>query len=91
MIKNNCKVILVIDDEDNLKGILTLTDICVSPELIGCSLKEIILVDYVIMNTLMNMMSILMGCCEKCGVYSQLTSNGQYMCSDCIDNEISDD
>ena len=35
MIKNNCKVILVINDEDNLKGILTLTDIVrVSPELI---------------------------------------------------------
>jgi CBS domain-containing protein len=45
MIKNNCKVLLVIDDNQQLKGILTLTDIVrVSPELIELFVEEQILI-----------------------------------------------
>lgn len=94
MIKNNCKVILVIDDEDNLKGILTLTDIVrVSPELI-----ELFVEGNSIGRLCPNEYSdeydehLDEGVCEKCGVYSQLTKNdGQYMCSECIDNEMSEE
>ena len=90
MIKNNCKVLLVIEG-DVLKGILTLTDIVrVSPELIGLFIEEKNLdglySDDVYSNDYDEHLS--EGVCEKCGVYDRLRDiDGGYLCPDCIDNE----
>lgn len=88
MIKNNCKVLLVIEG-DVLKGILTLTDIVrVSPELIGLFIEEKNLdglySDDVYSNDYDEHLS--EGVCEKCGVYDRLRDiDGGYLCPDCID------
>ena len=90
MIKNNCKVLLVIEG-DVLKGILTLTDIVrVSPELIELFIEEKNLnglySDDVYSNDYDEHLS--EGVCEKCGVYDRLRDiDGGYLCPDCIDNE----
>lgn len=95
MIKNNCKVLLVFEDEE-FKGILTLTDIVrVSPELIEIFVEQKNIdnknyqddVNYSIEYD----ENLDEGVCENCGVYGQLEEvNGQYICSDCIDDESDD-
>jgi CBS domain-containing protein len=95
MIKNNCKVLLVFEDEE-FKGILTLTDIVrVSPELIEIFVEQKNIdnknyQDDVNYSTEYDE-NLDEGVCENCGVYGQLEEvNGQYICSDCID-DASDD
>jgi CBS domain-containing protein len=95
MIKNNCKVLLVFEDEE-FKGILTLTDIVrVSPELIEIFVEQKNIdnknyEDDVNYSTEYDE-NLDEGVCENCGVYGQLEEvNGQYICSDCID-DASDD
>ncbi|HIH35690.1 MAG TPA: CBS domain-containing protein [Methanosphaera sp.] len=95
MIKNNCKVLLVFEDEE-FRGILTLTDIVrVSPELIEIFVEQKNIdnknyqddVNYSIEYD----ENLDEGVCENCGVYGQLEEvNGQYICSDCIDDESDD-
>ncbi|WP_455645792.1 CBS domain-containing protein [Methanosphaera sp.] len=88
MIKNNCKVVLVIDDNNDLKGLLTLTDIVrVSPELIELFIEETSLEDYSEDKQYKaSDESLDEGVCEKCGVYGELEDNdGQYLCSECIE------
>lgn len=95
MNKNNCKVLLVIDENDELKGLLTSTDIVrVSPELVEIFIEQ---------NTISNDNyhdernystdydeNLDEGVCERCGIYDQLDENdGQYLCSSCI--EMKDD
>ena len=95
MIKNNCKVLLIFEDEE-FRGILTLTDIVrVSPELIEIFVEQKNIdnknyqddVNYSIEYD----ENLDEGVCENCGVYGQLEEvNGQYICSDCIDDESDD-
>ena len=92
MIKNNCKVLLVFDGEE-FKGILTLTDIVrVSPELIEIfveqkNIDEKNYHDDANYSTEYNE-TLDEGVCENCGVYGQLEDkNGQYLCSECIDDD----
>ena len=92
MIKNNCKVLLVFDGEE-FKGILTLTDIVrVSPELIEIfveqkNIDEKNYQDDANYSTEYNE-NLDEGVCENCGVYGQLEDkNGQYLCSECIDDD----
>lgn len=96
MIKNNCKVVLVMDEEDTLKGILTLTDIVrVSPELIELfteksNLDESYQEEYNKSNSYGEHFD--EGVCEKCGVYGQLTdSDGEFLCSECMEENLSQD
>lgn len=95
MIKNNCKVLLVFEDEE-FRGILTLTDIVrVSPELIEIFVEQKNIdnknyQDDVNYSTEYDE-NLDEGVCENCGVYGQLEEvNGQYICSDCIDDESDD-
>ncbi len=89
MIKNNTKVLLVIDD-DEFKGLLTLTDIVrVSPELLELFIEKNIIdetytdsenheIEYID--------NLEEGVCENCGVFGELGCiGGVYLCSDCID------
>ena len=92
MIQNNCKLLLVMDNDD-LKGIISQTDIvAVSPELIEIFVDEINIDDSAYNDGNYNVdydENLDEGVCEKCGVYDQLTaSNGQYLCSDCIEDSI---
>ncbi|RAP43900.1 CBS domain-containing protein [uncultured Methanosphaera sp.] len=94
MIKNNCKVLLVIDDNQQLKGILTLTDIVrVSPELIELFVEETNIDNFVDNEYSSESDERLEeGICEKCGVYGQLeNNNGQYLCQECIDDKLSEE
>lgn len=94
MIKNNCKVLLVIDDNQQLKGILTLTDIVrVSPELIELFVEETNIDNFVDKEYSSESDERLEeGICEKCGVYGQLeNNNGQYLCQECIDDKLSEE
>lgn len=92
MIENNSKVVLITED-DELKGILTLTDIVrVSPELIQTFIEELDFDDVYLENSQTNTSSysddeeLDEGVCEHCGVYGSLDKyDGQYLCSDCID------
>ncbi|MCD7781424.1 MAG: CBS domain-containing protein [Methanosphaera sp.] len=91
MIKNNSKVALVIDD-GQLKGLLTLTDIVrVSPELIALFVEKSNIDEPYVDDTTHTIDypdSLEEGVCERCGVYSQLSmKNNQYLCSDCIEDE----
>lgn len=95
MIKNNCKVLLVFDDEE-FKGILTLTDIVrVSPELIEIfveqqTIDEMNYQDGANYSTDYNE-NLDEGVCENCGIYGQLENrNGQYLCSSCLDDDSDD-
>lgn len=90
MIQNKCKLLLVMDADD-LKGIISQTDIvAVSPELIEIFVDEINIDDSAYNDGNYNVdynESLDEGVCEKCGAYDQLTAlNGQYLCSDCIDD-----
>ncbi len=95
MIKNNCKVLLVFDD-DEFKGILTLTDIVrVSPELIEIFVEQTTIDDknYQDGTNYSNDYdeNLDEGVCENCGIYGQLEEkDGQYLCSDCIDDDSDD-
>lgn len=95
MIKNNCKVVLVIDEKNELKGLLTLTDIVrVSPELIELFVEEESLDKYYTENKYSTEYdeNLYEGVCDKCGVYSQLEKiDGQYLCFDCIDEKMSEE
>ena len=91
MIKNNSKVVLVIDDGD-LKGLLTLTDVVrVSPELIALFVEKSNIDESYVDESNHSIEypdNLEEGVCEKCGVYSQLSiKNNQYLCSDCIEEE----
>lgn len=95
MIKNNCKVLLVFE-EGEFNGILTLTDIVrVSPELIEIFVEQRNIDDKnyqddVNYSTEYNE-NLDEGVCENCGVYGQLEEvNGQYICSDCLDGDSDD-
>ena len=98
MIENNSKVVLVTEN-DELKGILTLTDIVrVSPELIRIFIEELGLDDIYLENSQTNNSSysdneeLDEGVCEHCGVYGSLDKyDGLYLCSDCIDELKSED
>ncbi|RAP45457.1 MAG: hypothetical protein BZ135_05850 [Methanosphaera sp. rholeuAM6] len=91
MIKNKCKVLLVFE-EDEFKGILTLTDIVrVSPELIEIFVEQKAIDDQNYQddaNYKTNYDENLdEGICESCGVYGQLEEiNGQYLCLECLDD-----
>ena len=94
MIKNNCKVLLVIDDNQQLKGILTLTDsVRVSPELIELFVEETNIDNFVDKEYSSESDERLEeGVCEKCGVYGQLeNNNGQYLSQECIDDKLSEE
>ena len=95
MIKNNCKVLLVFE-EGEFKGILTLTDIVrVSPELIEIfveqkNIDEKNYQDDANYSTDYDE-NLDEGVCENCGVYGQLEErNGQFLCSECIDDDSDD-
>lgn len=95
MIKNNTKLLLVMDG-NILKGILTQTDIVgVAPELIGIFVEQR-QIDNSHYSNDDNYSdgykeSLDEGVCEKCGVYDQLKNiDGQYLCSDCIDGSDDD-
>ncbi|MDO5826349.1 MAG: CBS domain-containing protein [Methanosphaera sp.] len=90
MLKNNSKLVLVMEDKE-LKGIISQTDIVrVSPELIELfveqsSIDEKAYLDDVSYKTDYDE-NLDEGVCEKCGVYNQLEEfNGQFLCSDCMD------
>ncbi len=92
MIKNNCKVLLVFE-EGEFKGILTLTDIVrVSPELIEIfveqkNIDEKNFQDDANYSTDYDE-NLDEGVCENCGVYGQLEErDGQFLCSECIDDD----
>lgn len=92
MIKNNSKLLLVMED-DILKGIISQTDIvAVSPELVELFIEEKS-IDNGSYSENMTYDSdyeeqLDEGVCEKCGVYDQLEKvDGQYLCSSCIDSE----
>lgn len=90
MIKNKCKVVLVIEDEQ-LKGLLTLTDIVrVSPELIELFMEGQDIDDkYYEHRNYDDDEAIDEGVCENCGAYDTLRKyDGQYVCSECIDEEL---
>ena len=95
MIKNNCKVLLVFE-EGEFKGILTLTDIVrVSPELIEIfveqkNIDEKNYQDDANYSTDYDE-NLDEGVCENCGVYGQLEErNGQFLCSECLDDDSDD-
>lgn len=95
MIKNNSKLLLVMDDKE-LKGIISQTDIVrVSPELIELfveqsSIDEKTYSDDVNYKTDYDE-NLDEGVCEKCGVYDQLDEvDGQFLCSSCIDESDDD-
>ena len=95
MIKNNCKVLLVFE-EGEFKGILTLTDIVrVSPELIEIfveqkNIDEKNYQDDANYSTDYDE-NLDEGVCESCGVYGQLEErDGQFLCSECIDDDSDD-
>lgn len=98
MIENNCKVLLVTDEDNNLKGILTLTDVVrVAPELIQVFLEEQDMEETYLENSQTNTSNYDTsddydeGVCEHCGVYGSLDKyDGQYLCSECMD-EIKND
>lgn len=91
MIKNNTKLLLVMEN-NKLKGIISQTDIVrVSPELIDVFIEQSSIdetnypedsnykTDYD--------ENLDEGVCEICGIYDQLSQvDGQYLCSECIDN-----
>ena len=91
MIKNNCKVLLVFE-EDEFKGILTLTDIVrVSPELIEIFVEQKAIDDKNYQDDINYKTdydeNLDEGVCENCGVYGQLEQrDGQYLCSECLDD-----
>ena len=95
MIKNNCKVLLVFE-EDEFKGILTLTDIVrVSPELIEIFVEQKTIDDKNFQDDANYSIdydeNLDEGVCESCGVYGQLEElNGQFLCSECIDDDSDD-
>ncbi len=94
MIKNNSKVLLVIDDDD-FKGLLTLTDVVrVSPELLELFMEKNIIDETYIDNdkhVIDYIDNLEEGVCERCGVYGQLGRvSGEYLCSDCMDEESSE-
>lgn len=91
MIKNKVKTLLVFDKEV-FTGILTLTDIVrVSPEMVQIFIDQKN-IDETNFSDNANYSSdynenLDEGVCENCGVYGQLDEfNGQYLCSDCIDD-----
>ena len=91
MNKNNCKVLLVMDNEE-LKGLLTLTDVVrISPELIEIFTEKenIGEKDYSNESTYSREYkdNLDEGVCEQCGIYGQLEeTDGQYICSNCLDD-----
>ncbi len=95
MIKNNCKVLLVFDD-DEFKGILTLTDIVrVSPELIEIFVEQKAIDDKNYQDDANYSTdydeNLDEGVCESCGVYGQLEErDGRFICSDCLDDDSDD-
>lgn len=91
MIKNKVKTLLVFEDNE-FKGLITLTDIVrVSPELVQIFIDQKNIDEHGY-NSSSNYSdeykeNLEEGVCEICGVYGQLDEfNGQYLCSDCIDN-----
>ena len=91
MKENNTKLLLVMDDEE-LKGIISQTDIVgVSPELIDVFVEKSN-IDEKTYNDDINYKTdydenLDEGVCEKCGVYDQLENvDGQFLCSSCIDD-----
>ena len=92
MIKNNCKVLLVFEEEE-FKGILTLTDIVrVSPELIEIFVEQKNIDDKNFHDDANYSNdydeNLDEGVCENCGVYGQLDErDGQFLCSECIDDD----
>ena len=93
MIKNNCKVLLVFEEEE-FKGILTLTDIVrVSPELIEIFVEQKNIDDKNFHDDANYSNdydeNLDEGVCENCGVYGQLDErDGQFLCSECIDDDL---
>ena len=93
MIKNNCKVLLVFEEEE-FKGILTLTDIVrVSPELIEIFVEQKNIDDKNFHDDANYSNdydeNLDEGVCENCGVYGQLDErDGQFLCSECIDYDL---
>lgn len=93
MIKNNCKVLLVFEEEE-FKGILTLTDIVrVSPELIEIFVEQKSIDDKNFHDDANYSNdydeNLDEGVCENCGVYGQLDErDGQFLCSECIDDDL---
>lgn len=91
MIKNKCKVLLVFEEEE-FKGILTLTDIVrVSPELIEIFVEQKAIDDKNYQDDVSYKIdydeNLDEGVCENCGVYGQLEEReGQYLCSECLDD-----
>ncbi|RAP50178.1 MAG: hypothetical protein BZ133_06150 [Methanosphaera sp. SHI613] len=95
MLKNNSKLVLVMEDKQ-LKGIISQTDIVrVSPELIELfveqsNIDEKTYSDDVNYKTDYDE-NLDEGVCEKCGVYGQLDEvDGQFLCSSCIDESDDD-
>jgi signal-transduction protein with cAMP-binding, CBS, and nucleotidyltransferase domain len=91
MKQNNTKLLLVME-EDELKGIISQTDIVgVSPELIEVfveknSIDEITYNEDINYNTDYDE-NLDDGVCEICGEYDQLENvDGQFLCSSCIDD-----
>ena len=95
MIKNNCKVLLVFEEEE-FKGILTLTDIVrVSPELIEIFVEQKNIDDKNYHDDANYSTdydgSLDEGVCESYGVYGQLEErDGQFLCSECLDEDSDD-
>ena len=93
MIKNNCKVLLVFEEEE-FKGILTLTDIVrVSPELIEIFVEQKNIDDKNFHDDANYSNdydeNLDEGVCENCAVYGQLDErDGQFLCSECIDDDL---
>ena len=93
MIKNNCKVLLVFEEEE-FKGILTLTDIVrVSPELIEIFVEQKNIDDKNFHDDANYSNdydeNLDEGVCENCGVYGQLDErDGKFLCSECIDDDL---
>jgi CBS domain-containing protein len=94
MMKNNTKILLIMENEQ-LKGIITSTDIVnVSPELIEIFVEKDNIDNAPDFEKHKNYddSSLDEGVCEVCGVYGSLTEmDGQYICSDCIDEELEEE
>lgn len=95
MLKNNSKLVLVMEDKQ-LKGIVSQTDVVrVSPELIELFVEQSS-IDENTYSSDVNYKSdydegLDEGVCEKCGVYDQLEEiDGQFLCSGCIDESDDD-
>ena len=95
MLKNNTKLLLVMDDNE-LKGIISQTDIVrVSPELIDLFVEQKNIEEKSYSEDINYKTdydeNLDEGVCEKCGVYDQLEEvDGQFLCSSCIDESDDD-